>query len=867
MAAGIATRAMATTSISVRSSVDTAGGRVAAEPGASAPRARLASRRRWTALCLAVALALFGIDVVGGTDLVLTDLLIVAPLLAATRLGMRGTATVTFASVALALVAFFVNDQPTDDQTPGALVVAIGGGLAIWVGALRDRIDRTARWTSFLSRAGTTLDASLAFGRTLEALARVPVPTLADLCVVDAVDPRGRPHRAAAAVEGLGGADLTDALVAAGRDSGPKLGDRAVLLDADDPEFAATVGDAAIEALRGAAVRSIIAVPLWAGERRMGALLVGVTGRRFSDAEMAQAEALGGRAVLALENARLFEELHQTQDALTASHDELEAILGGVADGVTAQDERGRLIFANEAAVRAMGLPSVDEALTAAPNEIVSRFEILTERGEPYPLDRLPGRRALAGEEPEPATVRFRPTGGGEERTSVIKARLVRRADGSKLVISVMEDVTDQKREERRARFLADAGELLGASLDYKETLRAVAQLAVPQVADWCGVDMFGAAGRPEPVALAHVDPDKVAFAEALRRDYPPDMGVDRGLPRVLRTGEPELYREIPEALLEESARDERHLELLRVVGLRSGMVVPMIARGRTLGAITFATSESQRLFDEDDLELGRQIAARAALAVDNARLYDDRSYIARRLQESLLPRSLPQIEGVELAARFRAAGESNDVGGDFYDVFELGPGSWCAVIGDVSGKGPDAATVTAQARYTLRAAALHETSPKRLLSELNEALLRQGMTDHFCTVVAVRLDIEPGTPGRLVACSGGHPLPMLVRADGRAEAVGRPGTLLGVVADPDLVEVEIEMHPDDALVLYTDGVTEARAPERVYGIEDLAALLEAVPTRDASSLAGAIEQEALSARDREPRDDIAILVLRILGD
>jgi serine phosphatase RsbU (regulator of sigma subunit) len=293
-------------------------------------------------------------------------------------------------------------------------------------------------------------------------------------------------------------------------------------------------------------------------------------------------------------------------------------------------------------------------------------------------------------------------------------------------------------------------------------------------------------------------------------------------------------------------------------------MVIPMIARGRSLGAMTFATSESERRFDEDDLELGRQIAARAALAVDNARLYDERSSIARRLQESLLPPSLPQIDGLELAARFRAAGEGNEVGGDFYDVFELGPGSWCAVIGDVSGKGADAAAVTGQARYTLRAAALHETNPSRLLSELNEALLRQGTGDHFCTVVAVRIDLEDGLPARMVACSGGHPLPMLVRADGSASAVGRPGTLLGVVADPDLVDVELELHADDALVLYTDGVTEARAPERVYGVAELAELLEAVEQRDAAGLARAVESAALSARDREPRDDIAILVLRM---
>ena len=438
------------------------------------------------------------------------------------------------------------------------------------------------------------------------------------------------------------------------------------------------------------------------------------------------------------------------------------------------------------------------------------------------------------------------------------------RVDGSKLVISVLEDVTDHKRDERRARFLAAAGEILGASLDYQETLRSVAQLAVPQIADWCGVDIFDRGGRPESVAVAHVDPAKVRIAETLRRDYPADMRPERGLGHVLRTGQAELYEDIPEAMLVESARDERHLALLREVGLRSVMLIPMTARGRTIGAMTFATAESQRRFDADDLELGRQIGQRAALAVDNARLYDERSYIAHRLQESLLPPSLPEIPGVELAARFRAAGEGNEVGGDFYDVFEVGSGQWVVIVGDVSGKGADAAAVTAQARYTLRAAALHESSPSGLLAELNEAMLRSADNGHFCTVAAVRVDLDPSGPARLVASIGGHPLPMLLRADGRAEALGTPGTLLGVVPDPDLTEVAVEVGSGDALVLFTDGVTEARAPEHVYGIADLAEILQSATDRDAPSLARLVESAALSARDREPRDDIAIVVLRI---
>src|SRR5215207_2683180 len=196
---------MATSSISVRSSVDTSPVRVATEPGDSAPRTRRADRRRWTVSCVAIAVVIFAVDAAFGAKLVITDLLFIPPLLAAARLATRGTAIVALVSVVLAFAAFFFNDQPTDDQTPGFVVVAVGGLLSVWIAMLRDRIDRTARWTSFLARAGTTLDASLAFGRTLEALARIPVPGLADVCVLDAPDPAGRAHRAAVAVEGLGG--------------------------------------------------------------------------------------------------------------------------------------------------------------------------------------------------------------------------------------------------------------------------------------------------------------------------------------------------------------------------------------------------------------------------------------------------------------------------------------------------------------------------------------------------------------------------------------------------------------------------------------------------------------------------------------
>src|SRR3954452_6363438 len=172
--------------------------------------------------------------------------------------------------------------------------------------------------------------------------------------------------------------------------------------------------------------------------------------------------------------------------------------------------------------------------------------------------------------------------------------------------------------------------------------------------------------------------------------------------------------------MLRAAAVDEEHYQEITAIGMRSSIVVPMTTRGRTIGALTFVNGASGRRFDEQDVELAQELGRRCATAVDNARLYTERSYIARTLQESLLPVELPDIPGVEAAARFRPTGEGNEVGGDFYDMFETGNRGWTVVMGDVCGKGPDAAAVTVPARYTLCAAAMPVRRPSRSLALLN---------------------------------------------------------------------------------------------------------------------------------------------------
>ena len=554
-------------------------------------------------------------------------------------------------------------------------------------------------------------------------------------------------------------------------------------------------------------------------------------------------------------------------DRLRSSRDQLQAILENVADGVTAQEPSGRLVFANRAAVEAVGLGSAQEMIEAPREAVVGRFELFDEEGEPFPVDRLPGRRAILGESPEPAVIQSRNRATGEMRWSIVKSTPIRDESGDVvLAINVMEDVTDRMRTERIERFLSEASKLLAGSLDYTTTLSRVAELAVPDIADWCAVDVLDDQGSLRHVALATADPDELPLAQELRARYPVDPDTLTGVPNVIRTGDSELYPDIPDQRLVEHALDERHLELMRGLGMTSMMIVPMKARNRTLGAMTFVSSGSDRRFDVDALALAEELARRAAIAVDNARLYGERAYIARALQESLLPPTLPEIGGVEVAARFRAAGDGNEVGGDFYDLFDTGDDKWAVVMGDVCGKGADAAALTALARYTLRAAAMQQDLPSDVLATLNEAFVRQRSDEQFCTVAFARLE-RNGDGTRITVASGGHPLPLVLRADGRVDAIGTPGTLLGISPDPQLSDDSVRLEPGDAVVLYTDGVTDAQAPQRVLSPADLAGMLRDCAGLDAAAIAERVERAATGPADGsgpDPRDDVAILVLRV---
>jgi PAS domain S-box-containing protein len=302
----------------------------------------------------------------------------------------------------------------------------------------------------------------------------------------------------------------------------------------------------------------------------------------------------------------------------------LAVFLDHVGDGVTVQDPSGRLVYANAAAARALGFTSAAELLAAPITEVVGQFALLDEEGQPFPVENLPGRRALQGKPESSVTLRFRNHETGEERWSIVRSSPVADAAGNVLyAVNVWQDATAQKRAEAAQRFLAEAGEALATSLDVEATLANIARLAVPRLADWCVVHLVREDGSVSQLAVAHADPERVAWARRLQEQYPVDPNTDQGVVRVARTGLPEIFPQVTDEMLVAAARDPEHLAILRLVGFTSVMFVPMIARERSVGVITFVAAESRYRYDQRDLDLKQELARRAALAIDNARLYD----------------------------------------------------------------------------------------------------------------------------------------------------------------------------------------------------------------------------------------------------
>jgi len=331
------------------------------------------------------------------------------------------------------------------------------------------------------------------------------------------------------------------------------------------------------------------------------------------------------------------------EDALRLAGDQLAVIMQGVADGITAQDPTGRLIYANDAAVRLLGYGSAQSLLATPLPDVMDKFELLDEWGRPFPLERLPGRLALAGELSPSAIIRFRIKATGEECWSDVKAKPIFNDEGQvELVVNIFQNITVLKQSERAQRLLAEASKVLATSLDFEATLHTVARLAILLLADYCTVYVADEDDRVRPHIEAHVDADQEILLRKLNRKYQADPDEAGSLiGEVLRTGEARLIPEISAA--DEAIFPPDHHGQLEP---RSALLLPLIARGETLGVLVLVMSGSGRRYGLADLTVAQELAYRVALAIDNARLYQQ----AQRLNASLEQRVIKRTAQLQVA-------------------------------------------------------------------------------------------------------------------------------------------------------------------------------------------------------------------------
>ncbi len=422
--------------------------------------------------------------------------------------------------------------------------------------------------------------------------------------------------------------------------------------------------------------------------------------------------------------------------------------------------------------------------------------------------------------------------------------------------------------EDRREQldYLAEASDRLSRSLDLDVTLQAVADLSVPRVTDRCALyTVEGERIERRVIAPTLSEDEWLIFTSGeLALDNP------RGIGAVIRSGVRQYVRDIGDEMLVAAARSPEQLDLLRRVSFGGMLVLPLRSRGRNLGALAFI-NRGGRPMDTDTVALAEELTARAAVAIDNAHMYSQQFHVAHRLVESLLPPRLPEVAGLDMAVRYRPASAGLEVGGDFYDVIASGPEACLIVIGDVQGKGVEAAALTGIARTTIKAAARFETSPARVLGHLNATMIehiveRAEHPDHpwdtarLCTTAIVRLE-RRRRGWRARAASAGHPLPLLRRPDGTVEPICEPALLLGVDPEPSYTDATVDLEPGASLVFFTDGISDCDVGGQPLGTEGVAAVLRAADG-PASETTEAVAAAALG--EATSHDDIVVLTVRV---
>ncbi|MBW8486110.1 SpoIIE family protein phosphatase [Actinomadura sp. PM05-2] len=401
--------------------------------------------------------------------------------------------------------------------------------------------------------------------------------------------------------------------------------------------------------------------------------------------------------------------------------------------------------------------------------------------------------------------------------------------------------------------FVAEASDLLAGTLDQERTMALVAQLVVPRLATWCAVFAAGEGETARPAYVWHADEN---HADALR-----DLLDHAAAPPMDAPGPWHGFADVPADVRDaagDTAGDQAY-------------AFPLIARGRRIGSIVIGRPHGDR-FPRSALDLAEELSRRAALAVDNARLYSEQTAMSSALQRSLLPPGVPDIPGLEVAVVYEPAGEGSEVGGDFYDVFETGERTpsgtaarWRFAIGDVCGTGPQAAAVTGLARHALRILAAEDMSVPGVLNRLNRLILGEGERARLLTLLHGEITPRPRRDGVTIELtSAGHPLPLVLDPDGEVHEAATPQALLGVFDGVEFTTDTLQLKRGQVMLCVTDGVTERRAGGRLLGDgHGLERILAGCTGLSAGAVAARVQRAVRDFGPEPSNDDVALIVLR----
>ncbi|HET6570534.1 MAG TPA: SpoIIE family protein phosphatase [Solirubrobacterales bacterium] len=520
-----------------------------------------------------------------------------------------------------------------------------------------------------------------------------------------------------------------------------------------------------------------------------------------------------------------------------------------------------------------------DAVLSKQPNGIVTSWNPAAERLYGYTAEEAVGRHVSLivpdDHEDEEREILARVAQG--ERIETYETQRLRK-DGARIdisltispiedaegeivgVSSIARDITAECRRRRAQEFLVAASRGIDASLDLMEAARNIAATAVPEIAELCVVDFVRADGRIGESVVAGADPEMARRLEAIRQESPLDPAGEHPVAQVLRTHRPMIWRDLraPKTAAQ-VAQNDAHRQLMDDAGYNSAAVVELVARGRSIGALSFLHAHNDLRYDDADLQLLSELADRAAIALDNARLYQERDRVAAHLQRGLRPPQPAEVPGLEISVVFEAAGEGIEVGGDLYDVLPSDDGCWI-VVGDVAGKGIETAGVSVAVRHSVRGLTMEIDEPGEVLRRVNELLLEGSTLKDFATAVVMRMRRKQGG-WRLSLASAGHPPAIHLGAEGATQLGG--GSMLGAVSAPTVGLHERMLAPDDTLLLCTDGWLEAGALPLHCEPGDLAALAAAHAHLSADELVERLRSDAVARCEGTLRDDMVLLAVR----